>query len=106
MTATIPPAPYTRHPNGSTSYTCYLVPTLPEHHDGINNNINWSPVILGHHRHHTDNNSNNNNNNETLISPYNLDDMIEHFERASSDQQNCNNLVSDNFSSILLYIIH
>ena len=55
--------------------------------DVINNNINWSPKILGHHR-RRDSAISDTDYNETLLAPCNYEEMFAYFEHHSADQQN------------------
>ena len=62
--------------------------------DSINNNINWSPTILGHHRHsHTQHT----NANDTLLPPIHMMDMFEYLDHISSAHENIKNLSDSSF---------
>ena len=63
--------------------------------DSINNNINWSPTILGHHRHsHTQHST---NANDTLLPPIHIMDMFEYLDHISSNHENIKNLSNSSF---------
>ena len=59
----------------------------------INNNINWSPTILGHYRHRNSITSIN----ETLLSSQNFEEMFEYIGRRNADQHNLKNLSDFSF---------